>query len=99
MHHMGHQGLNPLHAAILRLRDWPDVEWTLVREGEDPAGARFLKAYGRGVNVPDMYLSYNDETRRLAVEGGTRKDAKAMAALSDVVAHRWSRHAAVRSGH
>lgn len=85
VHHMGHEGERSRGDS--RLRDWPDVEWTLVRESDDPASARFLKAYGRGVDVPETQLTYNEQTRRLAVEGGTRKDAKALAALTDVVAY------------
>jgi hypothetical protein len=82
VHHMGHK--NERARGDSRLLDWPDVSWTLVRESEDdPASARFLKAYGRDVDVPETQLVFNPTTRRLAVEGGTREDAKGQAAAKE----------------
>ena len=61
------------------------MTWTLVRDTEDPASARFFKAFGRGVDVPEMKLEYNPNTHRLAVEGsGSRADAKVKAALAAI---------------
>ncbi|GII63562.1 hypothetical protein Skr01_36470 [Sphaerisporangium krabiense] len=83
VHHMGHQGERSRGAS--RLRDWPDVEWRLVREksddGEmDPSAKRFFSAYGRDVDVPESLLSFDPAARCLEIAGGSRKDAK-----SDVV--------------
>ncbi|MEQ1761098.1 MAG: AAA family ATPase [Vicinamibacterales bacterium] len=81
--HMGHTGERARGDS--RLRDWPDVEWRLVREDEDdPSSARYLTAYGRDVNVDESKLEYDDATRRLTIAGGSRRDAKADKALHDV---------------
>jgi hypothetical protein len=64
-----------------------------VREKEDdPASARFFKAYGRGVDVSETQLAYNDKTRRLAVVGGSRRAAKVNEALPTVLAFIASAH-------
>src|SRR5439155_26660583 len=53
--HMGHG--NERARGDSRLRDWPDVEWRLVREEEtDPSSTRFLTAFGRDVDVPESKL-------------------------------------------
>jgi len=79
VHHMGHSGERS--RGDTRLRDWPDVEWQLVREGvqgEQQADARrFFKAYGRDVNVPEGLLEYDEDTRRLLLAGGSRKQEAA----------------------
>ena len=83
VHHMGHA--NERSRGDSRILDWPDVTWTLVRDTEDPASARFFKAFGRGVDVPEMKLEYNPNTHRLAVEGSeSRADAKVKAALAAI---------------
>jgi hypothetical protein len=84
VHHMGHA--HERSRGDSRLLDWPDVNWTLVRETEDPASARFIKAYGRGIDVPETKLDYNPITRRLGVAGGSRRDSKLHAALPAVLA-------------
>lgn len=75
IHHMGHSGERS--RGDTRLRDWPDVEWQLIREatgGEQAAEARrFFKAYGRDVNVPEGLLEYDEETRRVTLAGGSRR--------------------------
>lgn len=83
VHHMGHA--NERARGDSRLLDWPDVNWTLVRESADPASARFLKAYGRDVDVGETRLSYNSGTRRLGVVGGSRVDAKRQTAEQAVL--------------
>lgn len=74
VHHMGHNGERVRGAS--RLRDWPDVEWRLVREEEDgqpnPAAKRYFSAYGRDVDVSESALDYAGETRRLRLAGGSR---------------------------
>jgi hypothetical protein len=87
VHHMGHQGERSRGSS--RLRDWPDVEWKLVRQDDDPASARYFSAYGRDVDVPETALRYDLATRRLDAVGGTRQDSKARAlvpAVLDVLA-------------
>jgi hypothetical protein len=91
-HHMGHAGERSRGDS--RLRDWPDVEWRLVRDksrdvdGEtDPAAARYFAAYGRDVDQPEQLLGYDTVTRRLTITGGTRKDARSEALVDAVVQH------------
>ena len=71
---------------VARLRDWPDVEWRLVRQGNDDTAPRFLTAFGRDVEQPETQLTFDPTTRRLTAVGGTRKEAKAREALADVLA-------------
>jgi hypothetical protein len=86
--HMGHT--HERARGDSRLRDWPDVEWTLVREKPDDLGsARYFRAYGRDVDVTETQLSYDQLTRRLFVvgleEGGlTRTSAKVEAGMAFV---------------
>jgi hypothetical protein len=88
VHHMGHTGERSRGDS--RLRDWPDVEWRLVRakeEGkEDPAAPRYITAYGRDVDVPEVALAYEPNTRQLTIIDGNRQDAKTRAAVDDVLA-------------
>ena len=87
VHHMGHLGERARGDS--RLRDWPDVEWRLIRQDDDPASPRFLTAYGRDVDVPESQLTYDRETRRLALAGGSRKDARTdlvLGAIIDILA-------------
>jgi hypothetical protein len=65
---MGHA--NERARGDSRLRDWPDVEWRLVRRDDDPASARFITAYGRDVDVPESQLIYDHGTRHLTIEDG-----------------------------
>jgi len=81
--HMGHLGERARGDS--RLRDWPDVEWRLVRQDDDPASPRFLSAYGRDVNVTESQLTYDRQTRRLALAGGSRKDARTELVLEAVL--------------
>lgn len=83
VHHMGHTGERSRGDS--RLRDWPDVEWRLVRADDDPASARYFSAYGRDVDVREGELGYNSMTRRLTLIGGSRRDATVAAVVSDVV--------------
>lgn len=83
VHHMGHTGERSRGDS--RLRDWPDVEWRLVRRDDDPASARYLACYGRDVDVPETQLAYDATTRRLTITGGSRRDAAHRDALAAVV--------------
>jgi hypothetical protein len=85
VHHMGH--VNERSRGDSRLRDWPDVEWRLVRRDDDPASARYLTCYGRDVDVPESALHYDPLTRRLTIEHGvSRREETSRAALEDVLA-------------
>lgn len=90
VHHMGHHGERSRGSS--RLRDWPDVEWRLLRQDtDDPASPRYLSAYGRDVDSPERRLDYDPASRRLTVAGGSRRDAAAEAvipALLDLLAER-----------
>lgn len=83
VHHMGHT--NERSRGDSRLRDWPDVEWRLMRKDDDPASARFFTAYGRDVDVEEQELGYDELTRRLTVVGGSRRDSKIEDALPAVL--------------
>ena len=82
VHHMGHAGERSRGDS--RLRDWPDVEWRLVRQDDEPGSPRFISAYGRDVDVAESQLQYNGSTRRLTLSGGSRRDAKAADALVSI---------------
>ena len=84
VHHMGHY--DERSRGDSRIRDWPDVEWQLVREDkDDPASRRYLKAYGRDVEVAESLLLYDAGSRHYTLTGGTRKETKARAAIPDII--------------
>jgi hypothetical protein len=75
-HHMGHTGERSRGAS--RLRDWPDAEWRMVRatdeHGEpEPDAARFFSALGRDVEFSESQLEFDEQTKRLRLKGGNRK--------------------------
>lgn len=85
VHHMGHAGERSRGDS--RIRDWPDVEWRLVRQdADDPASPRFINAFGRDVDISEVKLHYDPETRHLTLSEGNRKDAGAEEAIPDVLA-------------
>ncbi|HWI20359.1 MAG TPA: AAA family ATPase, partial [Vicinamibacterales bacterium] len=81
--HMGHNGERARGDS--RFRDWPDVEWRLVRQADDPASPRYITAFGRDIDVKETQLAYHATTRRLSVIGGSRQDLRTEAALDAVV--------------
>jgi hypothetical protein len=83
VHHMGHE--NERARGDSRLRDWPDVEWRLIRKDEAPHSPRFITAYGRDIDVPETQLGYDTITRHLTVVGGSRREAEAEEALPFVL--------------
>lgn len=83
VHHMGHSGERSRGDS--RLRDWPDVEWRLVRQDEDPASPRYITAYGRDVEVAESQLAYDRASRRLTIVGGSRDGAQVRAVLDAVI--------------
>ena len=82
VHHMGHA--NERSRGDSRLRDWPDVEWALVRKTDDAGSPRFFRAYGRDVDVPEGQLMWDGSRRRLSLVGGSRKDARLDAIVTDI---------------
>jgi len=91
VHHMGHAGERSRGAS--RLRDWPDAEWRLIKQGgeqgEEAAGdtPRFFAAIGRDVSEPEQRLTYDPRTRSLTIGTGNRRTEKARECADDVLAH------------
>lgn len=83
VHHMGHQ--LERSRGDSRLRDWPDVEWRLVRENDDPASPRYISAYGRDVDISESEIHHDPPTRHLTLIGGTRATAAGRAAIPDIL--------------
>jgi AAA domain len=71
VHHMGHSGERARGDS--RLQDWPDATWRLVREKDEPDSPRYFTAYGRDVDIPEGYLEFDSDTRRLTYTDGTRQ--------------------------
>lgn len=84
VHHMGHEGERSRGSS--RLRDWPDVEWRLMRDDkDDPASPRAFSAFGRDVDVSESMLSFDADTRHLALIGGSRKERRMTGAAREVL--------------
>lgn len=83
VHHMGHGGERSRGDS--RLRDWPDVEWRLMREDDRPNSPRYVTAFGRDVDIPEHKLQYDDESKHLTAVTGSRLDLEADAALVAVL--------------
>lgn len=83
VHHMGHS--NERSRGDSRILDWPDANWMLVRENNEPTSTRFIKAYGRDVEQPEQRLAYDAATRRLSVDGGSRREQAAVEVLDAVL--------------
>jgi AAA domain len=71
------------------LEDWADVVVTLARDPDDEA-VRYLRAFGRDVEIDEDRLVYEPDTRTLTLAGaGSRKHNKAeraaKAAMPDVL--------------
>lgn len=84
IHHMGHSAERSKGDS--RLRGWPDAEWQLVLANpEDFTSQRFIRAFGRSVNVPETALLFNPKTKRLAVGDGARVVPKRKATEADIL--------------
>lgn len=84
VHHMGHQGERSRGDS--RFRDWPDVEWRLVRQDhDDPSSPRFLSAFGRDVDIAEGRLVHDPSSRHITWQGGSRGSTAARDALPDVL--------------
>lgn len=70
VHHMGHNGERSRGDS--RIRDWPAAEWRISRQTEDPASPRFIKAFGRGVNIHNGRLVLDPSTRRVEYQDADR---------------------------
>lgn len=85
VHHMGHGPERSRGGS--RLRDWPEVEWRLLRtrdevtDVEEDGGQRAFAAYGRDVEVEETVLEYDPDTRRLRLGSGNRKAARQLVKL------------------
>jgi hypothetical protein len=79
-HHHGHSAERAMNSAAFRA--WPDAEWNLVAAND---GRRYFSATGRDINVPERLLTFDPVTRHLTLAGGSRKDAAADSALTDVL--------------
>lgn len=73
VHHMGHT--NERSRGDSRIRDWPDAEWRVVRQDEDPRSPRYIAAYGRDVDQPEQQLHFTEATRHLTIQAGNRREA------------------------
>jgi hypothetical protein len=71
--HMGHA--NERARGDSSLLGWPEANWNIIRQTDDPASPRFINAFGRDVDIPESQLAYDPATRRLTVAGGSRQDA------------------------
>jgi hypothetical protein len=83
VHHMGHSGERSRGDS--RLRDWPDVEWRLVRLDDDPASQRYMSAFGRDVDLKEGAIVHDPVSRHISWEGGSRTSAGGKEALEDVL--------------
>lgn len=83
VHHMGHLGERSRGDS--RFRDWPDVEWRLVRETEEPDSPRYISAYGRDVEQGEALIEHDPATRHISLIGGNRHTAAARAAIPAVL--------------
>lgn len=88
IHHMGHSGERSRGDS--RIRDWPDVEWRLVRQADDdgaaePNAPRFFTAYGRDVDVAEGAITFDPNTRRLSYTAGSRKESAIVGAYDAVI--------------
>jgi hypothetical protein len=77
IHHMGLSGEHGRGAS--RLADWNTAEWKLVRKGQgtdsdDLFAPRYFSAYGRDIHYKEARLGFDGNTKRLIIDGGSRKD-------------------------
>ncbi|MCV7204657.1 AAA family ATPase [Mycolicibacterium peregrinum] len=83
VHHMGHNGERSRGDS--RLLDWPDVNWRLVRETDEPDSPRFFSAYGRDVDIAEGGLGFDPAARRLVYSPGSRAGSKVEKAATAVI--------------
>jgi hypothetical protein len=83
VHHMGHS--EERSRGDSRIRDWPDVEWKVVRSTDDPASTRYFSAFGRDVEVSESELGYNAVNRHLFIVGGSRAQSAYEAIVAEAL--------------
>ncbi|MHB8188347.1 MAG: AAA family ATPase [Dermatophilaceae bacterium] len=92
--HTGHMGDDEAEVrarGAARLMDWADVIWSYRAGNNASPDRRYLSAYGRDVNLPEVALDFNASTRSLSlVAGAGSRTADRRASLAvkaaDVVA-------------
>ena len=66
-------GENVRSRGASAMEDWPDSIVYLTKDNEH--GDRYLKAFGRDIDVDEALISFVHETRRMLIgEGGSRKE-------------------------
>lgn len=85
VHHMGHNLERGRGDSAQR--GWPDAEIRLIRDGDEPNAGRFITAYGRDVDRPEGRLTFDPQTRRLALSGGSRADEQLKIVAAQVYAY------------
>ena len=98
VHHMGHGAENGVARSRgdSRIRDWPDIEWMLMKPAErrtskkddgaePPDTRRTFKAFGREVDVWEQQLDF-DPTTRLLTLGGTLQEVAQKAKVDKAAA-------------
>lgn len=83
VHHTGHGSDRARGDSALLASN--DAIWSLIRDGDDASSPRFFKALGRDIDVPESRLEFDPATRRLALTGGNRKNAKAEEAIPAIL--------------
>ena len=83
--HMGRQGQE--HGAehvrgASRLDDWADARWLLTKDEDD---VRYFRAHGRGIDVAECALVYDEHTGRLSLGVGDRTIVAGNAQVAEVV--------------
>ena len=69
------------------LEDWADVVMNLtLNTGKDNRGERYLRAFGRDVEIDEDQLVYNESTRRLTMAGiGSMKQVRSGQKIDELV--------------
>lgn len=84
IHHMGHAGERSRGDS--RIVDWPDASWSMfLSEPGNPHSERFIRAFGRDVNISERKVTMDDTNHHMSVERGGRHDRKTLDALDAVM--------------
>jgi len=94
--HTGHMGDDEAQVrarGAARLMDWADAIWSYRAGNDANPERRYLSAYGRDVNLPEVALDFGAPTRSLTVAAGAgsrsadRREALAVEAAEAVIEH------------
>lgn len=80
VHHTGHAGERSRGDS--RLRDWPEAEWTIVRDTKDDQAPRYFRAFGRDVSVPEGRLVFDPANRHLSFTTGADRQTEVVQAVA-----------------